>query len=138
MALKTLSTAQLQAEIARRQKSVGKLEAKRGKLLADLSALDAEIAQLGGKAAGSGRGRSTRGGGSRTGRTRPKNDVTLPEALADAAEAGAVLSPKEAAEIVQANGYATTSATFPQQVATALAKHPGFKKVGRGQYERVG
>ena len=64
--------------------------------------------------------------------------MTLPQALEDTAGVGAVLSPVEAAKIVQQNGYKSGSKTFNIQVATTLAKHAKFKRVGRGQYERAG
>ena len=81
--------------------------------------------------------RAGAGGGRSFGpRKRPKNELTLAEALADCAEVGAIVSPKDAADLVLKNGYKSSSATFGGQVANALAKHPQFKKRGRAQYER--
>ena len=130
MTLNTISTADLTAELARRQKGAAKLEERRAKLLAELTGIENELRGLGMLD-----GKPTRARGKDT---RPKNAVSLPAALADAAEVGAVLTPAEAAELVIANGYVTAGKRFGVQVATALAKHEGFKRVGRGQYERVG
>ena len=145
MSIATMSTADLQAELARRQSQAGKLQAKRDKLLADLAALDKELAVFGvtggpmptGKR-GPGR---PKGSGKRTGKgsrgPMPKNDITLPDAIAAAMEVRAVVSPKEAAAMVLANGYKSNAANFGMLVSNALAKDPRFKRLGRGQYERV-
>ena len=68
---------------------------------------------------------------------RPKNESNLGDAIANAAEMGAVLTPAEATELVLANGYKTTSKTFGVQVSHTLTKDKRFRRVGRGQYERV-
>ena len=49
----------------------------------------------------------------------------------------AVVSPKEAGALVLSNGYNTTSKTFNMMVSNALATDTRFKRIGRGQYERV-
>ena len=36
-----------------------------------------------------------------------------------------------------ANGFKTTSSRFNMMVSNTLAKDPRFKRVSRGQYERV-
>ena len=146
MSLTSLSTAELQAELARRQSQAGKLEARREKLLAEIAELDQQLAALGGTAAkvatgkrgpgrpkGSGKGKGSRGPRG----PMPKNDVTLPDAIAAAMEVRAVVSPKEAAALVLENGYKTNAAHFGMLVSNALAKDPRFKRLGRGQYERV-
>lgn len=135
MALSRISTAQLQAELKRREKDVSKLEAKRAKLLAQLAVLDKEIAGLGGSAGG-GRGAGRRAS-TGTGRKRAKNAMSLPDAIVAAMEVGAVVSPKEAAELVLTNGFQTTSKNFNMMVSNALAKDKRFKRQGRGQYERI-
>ncbi len=143
MALKTLSTADLQAELARREKNAGKLQARREKLLAELAELDAEIVSLGGEGSGRAKGKrlsqrgskkTTRGGG---GRKRAKNEMSLPDAIAAAMDVGAEVSPKEAAELVLNNGFNTHSKNFGMMVSNALAKDPRFKRLGRGLYARV-
>jgi len=142
MALKTLSTADLQAELARREKNAGKLQARREKLLTELADLDAEIVSLGGTGSGKATGKrlaqasskKTGGGG---GRRRAKNEMTLPDAIAAAMDVGAEVSPKEAAELVLNNGFNTHSKNFGMMVSNALAKDPRFKRLGRGLYARV-
>ena len=139
MALARISTAQLQAELARREKDVSKLEAKREKLMAQLATLDKEIAELGGSGGGRGRGAARRSSGAPagTGRKRARNAMNLPDAIVAAMEVGAVVSPKEAAGLVLANGFQTTSKNFNTMVSNALAKDKRFKRQGRGQYERI-
>lgn len=133
MALTKMSTAELEAELARREKDQSKLVRRREKLLKEIAAIEKDLAFLGG---GTGKGRR-RGQSSGTGRRRAKNDISLPDAIAKAMEVRAVVSPKEAAELVQKNGYKTTSDNFNMMVSNALAKDPRFKRLGRGQYERT-
>ena len=133
MALATLSTAELQAELARRAKSGSKLQAKRDKLAQELAALDAELSGLGittGSAPKRGRPKGS-------GRTRSKNSISLPDAVAAAMDVGAEASPAEMATLVQKNGYQTTAAKFGMMVSNAMAKDERFKRLGRGLYKRV-
>ena len=139
MALKSLSTAELLKELDRREKGAGKLEAKRAKLLDELKQIDAQLAQLGVSP-----GQAPRGAGASAApaingkRTRARNAVNLPDAIAMAMEVGAVVSPAEASELVISNGFKTTSQRFNMMVSNALAKDSRFKRLYRGQYERVG
>lgn len=150
--LKSATTTQLLAEIARREKGATKIQAQRDKLAKEIAKLDAELAMFGAvsteaprhgrppgsknKAKGTGRGP---GRPASTGkRRRATNDVTLPDALAAAITAGTTVSPLEAAAAVKKAGYKSFGKTFNQQVASALAKDKGFKKLGRGSYQRVG
>jgi hypothetical protein len=138
MALKSLSTADLQRELERRQRGGDRLLAKRNKVLAQLAEIDKELAALGLSAGKlpSAPGRSAASGtGSK--RRRAKNDMSLPDALVQACEIGAVVSPAEASDLVLANGFKTTSSRFNMMVSNALAKDKRFKRIGRGQYERV-
>jgi len=134
MALKSLSTDELQRELARRAKDAGKLENRRTKLLAELAEVEKELSFLGGAL---GAGPAPRAKGSPTGRKRAKNDMSLPDAIAQAMEVRAIVSPKEAADLVRANGFTTTSKNFNMMVSNALAKDKRFKRLGRGQYERI-
>jgi len=141
MVLKSLSTAELLKELDRREKGAGKLEAKRAKLLDELRQLDEQLAQLGvspgqaprGAGAGAAAARAPNGK-----RTRARNPVNLPDAIAMAMEVGAVVSPAEASELVISNGFKTTSQRFNMMVSNALAKDSRFKRLSRGQYERIG
>ncbi|RKY20353.1 MAG: hypothetical protein DRQ55_07915 [Planctomycetota bacterium] len=139
MALKSLSTTELMRELERRQRGADRLLAKRDKVLAELANIDRELGALGLS------GDSKRSGAAATGappraaggkRRRAKNAMSLPDALVQACEVGAVVSPAEASELVLANGFKTTSARFNMMVSNALAKDGRFKRIGRGQYER--
>ena len=63
--------------------------------------------------------------------------MTLGDALAHSMDIRAQVSPAEASQLVVANGYKTTSKHFNMMVSNTLAKDPRFKRVSRGQYERV-
>lgn len=121
--LSNLSNAELQAELNRRNKSVGKLQRKRSKLAEKLAEIDAQIRSMGGIALLSGGGR-----------TRAKNDTNLVGALKAALD-GKTMSVTDVAEAVQKQGYVTTSPNFRTIVNQALIKNSNlFKKVSRGQY----
>ncbi len=137
MDLKNLTVADLHKELARRERGAAKLQTKRARLAAEIAELDKELNALGvapGKpVAATGGSR----GGTATPRTRAKNEMSLPDAIADAMEVRSQITPKEAADLVKANGYKTNSKTFGVQVANALSKDVRFKRVERGVYERV-
>ena len=136
--IRNASDAQLHAEIKRRETAAARLQKKHDKLAAQLAAVAAQMSKLGKASGRKPRSKGTKGKGrSAASRKRPKNEMTLFDALAGCADVGAVVSPQEAAKLVKGNGYKSQSATFGAQVANALAKHPRFKKQGRGQYERV-
>jgi hypothetical protein len=150
MALKSASTAELRRELERRQKAAGRIAARRDKLARKLAQLDAELADLGGSPSARrgrkpgrkpgrrpGRKPGRRPGATAGSRKRPRNALTLPDAIAAAMDKGAVISPAEAAGLVKTNGYKTTSKTFNISVSQALTKDKRFKRVGRGQYEKV-
>jgi hypothetical protein len=137
MALRTLSTADLQNELVRRERSAHKLIARRDKLVQELAEVEKELEFCGGSRQSSGPRRSGLVPGMITGRRRAKNSMSLPDAICSAMELRAVVSPKEAAELVQANGFKTTSKNFNMMVSNALAKDSRFNRVGRGQYERT-
>lgn len=142
MSLQDMSLTDLQNEIKRRQSQAAKLQGQRDRLAAEIAALDKDLAAFGisgtsiptrrkvGRPAGSGATGGTK-------RTRTNNSIALPDAIAAAMEVHAVVSPLEAAELVRKNGYVTTSKTFNMQVSNALAKDARFKRLSRGQYERV-
>jgi hypothetical protein len=119
-----LSYADIQSELRRRQRATGTLAKRRDRLAAKLAALEAQIEQMGGSVKG--RGRSVAG-------SRPRNDMTLAEALTKAV-GGKAMSVSDAAEAVQKLGYRTNSNNFRTQVNLALIKSGKFKRVGRGEY----
>jgi len=119
-----LSMAALHSELRRRERLMGGMTRRRTRLAARLTKLDAEIRELGGQMGGA------RGGG----RTRPKNDSNLAQALAKVLK-GKQMGVTEVAEAVQRAGYQTTAANFRTIVNQTLIKNRNlFKKVSRGQY----
>jgi hypothetical protein len=129
MNLKSVSTDDLNRELERRTAKVIKLSQKREQLLKELTALDEQSSRAGGRGTANPR-RSSFG-------SRPKNAMTLGDALAQSMDVRAQVSPAEASELVIANGYQTISRHFNMMVSNTLAKDPRFKRVSRGQYERV-
>lgn len=120
-ALASLSVADLQLELRRRQRVAGKLMRRRDRLMRDLQAVNEEIAAMG--AAGEG---VTPSG-------RARNSMTLPDALAEVLS-GVTMSVTEAADAVRASGYHSTAANFRTMVNQALLRDKRFKKVSRGKY----
>lgn len=137
-ALSAIPTEQLRRELERRQRGVEALLGKRDTLRAEIAELDAQIREL--EHENRRPGRSARGGkkSARLALPRPKNAISLPDAIALEVEAGQTITPAEAARRVLANGYQTTAKTFTMVVANALSKDKRFKRIGRGEYERVG
>ena len=132
MTLKGISTAELQAELSRRHKSARSLAARRERIQNELRAIENELALLGGgrRALPPPAAPASRG-------PRAHNTMSLADALAAAVALGAVVSPAEAAERVRQVGYESSARTFGMMVATALAKDKRFKRLSRGQYERI-
>ena len=128
MDLKSVSTDDLNREIKRRTSEAAKLYQKRDQMLEELAALDERLNQSGGDTANPRRSSFGR---------RLKNAMTLGDALAESMEIRAQVSPAEAADLVVANGYQTVSRHFNMMVSNTLAKDSRFRRVSRGQYERV-
>src|SRR5689334_14480792 len=93
--LSRMSYSDLQRELRRRERGVGKLQRKRHQLAVRVAELDDLIRRMGGIVGGAGR----RGAGG----TRPKNEMTLNEALSKALS-GKTLSVTDAADAVQKAG----------------------------------
>ena len=133
MTLNAISTADLQAELARREKSARSLSGRRDRIHAELREIEAELALL------------TDGPRARLGSApaaalrapRAANTMTLSDALASVVPMGSLVSPAEAAERVRQAGYESGARTFGMMVATTLAKDKRFRRVSRGQYERL-
>ena len=124
--LSGLSVNDLQRELRRRQRRVGTLARKRDRLAAKLDSLNGEIASLGGLVVGR--------NGSISGRRRPKNAMSLVEALAKVLH-GRTMGVTEVAHAVQKIGYVTTSPSFRTIVnQTLINNNDKFKRVERGQY----
>jgi septal ring factor EnvC (AmiA/AmiB activator) len=153
MALKSLPTSALRAELARREKGAAKLAKKRDAVARVLAAFEAQLADLGvpgGKRRGRPPGsknkkrrgkRLGRPPGSKNkrkaGRKLHKNKQSLGAALAAAVRPGTIVSPAEAAKRVRAQGYKTIATNFGKVVTLRLRVHKQFKHRSRGQYERV-
>jgi hypothetical protein len=146
MALKSLSTRELRRELERREAGASKLAAQHRELTARLSSIDAELALLGMDGAPARRGRPGPKPGRKPGRPRgtgtrgprAKNAMSLIEAILQGVSSGSTVSPAQAAEAARKTGYKSSSPHFGMMVANALAKAPQFKRLGRGQYKRVG
>ena len=121
--LHDLPAALLQDELRRRQALLKVLCRRREQLIARLADLERQIEAAGGEAVAL-----------PSERRRPRNELTLTEALAKVL-AGRTMSVAEAADAVQHLGYQTTSGNFRTQVNIALIKGK-FRRVGRGRYTR--
>lgn len=140
-ALANYPTEALQQELERRASQVDELVAERDELAARLAELDAKIAAVGGAIASAARrvpgrrlGRSRRRPGrGAPGMKRPKNDMSLAEAMAKLLK-NKTLSVTEITSEVQKAGYKTHAANFRTIVNQTLIKDPRFKKVARGRY----
>jgi len=147
--LKSMSVAELRRELERREKGGEKLRKQHAKLAKRLAALDAELADLG-VAVPSRRGRKPgrmpgrrgpgrpKGSKNKRGAKRPKNSMSLLEAIVSGVRVGSTVSPAQAAAAAKAKGYKSSSPNFGMMVANQLAKAPQFKRVGRGQYLHKG
>jgi len=144
MALKSLSTSALRAELARRERGADKLQAKHSKVAARLAEIESELAGLGVDGLAP-RGRPPGRPAGRRGPGRPPtvhrrgrggNAMSLPAMLAQAVRVGSTVSPLQATEAVKRAGYKSSSKTLGVMVAMALAKSPVFRRTGRGQYLR--
>ena len=133
MTLKAISTADLQAELARREKAARSLNGRRERIVAELRAIEAELAMLadGPRARIAAAVPAARA-------TRANNPIPLSDALASVVPVGTRISPADAAEKVREAGYESGARTFGMMVATTLAKDKQrFRRVSRGMYERI-
>jgi hypothetical protein len=129
LSLDTASVAELERALAARKRGSAKLLSKRARVAAQLADIDAELAALGIRPDGGTVAVSGGGGGSR-----PRNDKTLPEAMA-AVMKGKELRVRDIADAVLASGYRSSSANFTTIVSQALGRETKtFKKVSRGVY----
>ena len=138
--LASLSIDDLRREIERRQKAAGQLQARRELLVAELTDIEAQLKAMGAWHHASARAEeSLKPSRMARGLRKPRatNAVSLADALAMAVEPRAVVSPTEATELVTANGYVSTAKKLAMAVANTLANDARFKRIGRGQYERV-
>lgn len=124
VSIASVSVAELEAELGKRQREVSKLLAKRERLVEQIEEIDNEVAGLGGPGIA----------GFKPGlRKRPKNEMNLVDALATVLD-GQTMSVTEVAEAVQQAGYKTTSSSFRTIVNQTLINSNKFKRVSRGKY----
>lgn len=128
----------LLAELERRDQSRHRLEAQRDALARQLADVERQLAELGPPPPGGYVPRQevaqptpTRQVGRRG--PRPRNDVSLADAIALAVEVGAIATPREAAEQIRKDDYRTTSKAFSMAVSNAL---PRDERVGRDASRR--
>lgn len=144
VSLASVPMASIVAELQRRSSILNdrraELESELETINAELSAINAAAhARLGpGRLRGStSRAKAGRPAGKathyRTGRKRPKNEMSLEDALARLLK-GKTMGVAEMADAVQKAGYKTNSPNFRVIVNATLLKSPRFKRVARGQY----
>ncbi|MFG0327165.1 MAG: hypothetical protein ACF8SC_07890 [Phycisphaerales bacterium JB037] len=124
--LEAMATADLRAELRRRESTLRKLENRREKLASQLAEVEGEIRSMGGTAD---IGVTARG----QVRRRPRNEANLADSLVELLT-GKTMSVTDAAEKVVEAGYRTTAANFRTIVNQTLLRDDRFKKVSRGQY----
>lgn len=115
-----MSTAELQAELARRERQAQALLRRRDRLKEQLAEIEAQIRDSGGPIA------LTAGG-------RRRNESNLADSL-HALLQGKEMNVTAAAEAVLAAGYSTTATNFRTIVNQTLLRDKRFKKVSRGVY----
>ena len=127
-----LTLPQLERRLEQRRREVAKLQRQRAKVQKRLDAIDARIESVGGF------GGSSAGGGraNGAGRSRPRNDLSLPDAIHQVlTKAGGAVPVGEIADKVLAGGYKSNSANFRGIVNQALIKDKRFTSASRGVYQ---
>jgi len=123
-----LTLDEMLAEIKRRRKTIAKLNRKRDALLKKLAAVDAEIKANGGAAVGG----ATKA--PRAGAKRPRNEMSLVDAMASVMSKEQPMSASDIEKAVLKKGYQSGSSNFKTIIFQALGKDKRFKKAARGQY----
>lgn len=136
MALKSVSTSELRRELARREKGASRLQVIRDRLAKQLAGIESELSGFGLLPSSSGARRGPPAGSGRGGR-RAHNKESLPEVIAKVVRVGSTVAPADVSTRVRAAGYKSTATHFGMMVSNALSKDSRFKRVSRGQYERV-
>ena len=132
---KTKSIAELEREIAAKEKQLKGLAAERATVAKRLMKLDRQIAQLGGEAVPSGQaGKKAAKKKVPRKQKRAKNTISLKNALVKALIGKKGVTVGDAMDAVLASGYKTTSKGFRSIVNQTLIKDKQFKNVGRGKY----
>jgi hypothetical protein len=139
----SLSINELLAEIKRRQSKLPRLRKLAARLQRKLDAVTSEIAALGGALSSKpgrkpgpkpGRKAAAKAPKARKGARRPKNEITLAEAIIKVLDKE---TPKNAAAIIAGItklGYKSSSKNLPTIIYQTLAKDKRVRKTGRGLY----
>jgi len=138
--LSALSSADLRAELARRDKTVIQLRARREHVARQLAEIEAELELIAPRSTPLGASRAPRGvPGAARGprRERPAGSPSLVETLLAVVPVGRIITPAEAKDLVAEAGYVSSAKTFGHVVAAALARDEHFERLGRGSYRRV-
>lgn len=130
MNLSKIPTDQLVAEIERREREKTKLRERRKRPLKELETIDVRLGEQT-------EVRAKSNGSKQAKRQRASNSVSLEHAVVECVEVRAQVTPSELAELLKSNGYQSTSPNFNIMVSNVLGKHPHFKRVKRGLYERI-
>lgn len=145
VSLEKLTTDEIMAELDRRERRSRHLRARQASLQAELAEIDAQLAEVGRRLAAQAAepapdAEAPAQDAPRTSRRngpRARNEISLADAIAQAVEIRARITPGEAAELVRSNGYVTNAQNFAMTVATALSKDARFRRIERGVYERI-
>jgi hypothetical protein len=122
-----LSLNELERLVKTRRRALARLVRQRDAIEKQVRALDDRIAELGGPESHAGRNSHTR--------RRPRNGVSLPEAIyAVLSKSEKPLSVGEIADGVSRAGYRSGSANFKGIVNQTLVKDKRFARAGRGLY----
>jgi hypothetical protein len=130
---KSLSVAELLAELSRRQRKLPGLKKMAARLQKRLARVQAEIAAFGGTVKPAAPSRAAKAGGKKP-RRRPRNKITLADAIVKTLVKDKPKSVPQIAADVQKAGYRSSSKTFNTIIYQTVAKDGRVKKVGRGQY----
>ena len=135
MARRTLTkarTSDLQAELKRRQQRLPALKRRQANLTAELVELGEQIKALGGGVSAARKKRAA------PARRRPKNKMSLADALAKALKKDKPMTVGEAIAGVKKLGYRSSSTNFRMIVNQTLVKDKRFNRRGRGKYALTG
>lgn len=124
--LDTLSLSELQNLISERKSRVSTLKKERAKLLKKLAAVEKEIERAGGDVGGGGRVRGVR----------PRNEMSLADAIDSVLKSGKPMRVPDIADAVMASGYKSSSPKFTAIVNQTLIKDKRFHAVERGIYSK--
>jgi hypothetical protein len=129
-ALPGIRSADIRAELARRQRRVPKLMAEREQILEQLLAIEAALEDIGEEPPMPRRLPEPKA-------SRTRQGTSLKEAVASVVQPGETATPSEVMERVRASGYVSTATNLGQMIAVTLAKDERFARARRGVYRRI-